>query len=324
MAETANRKFCDLFNPRKMLMGLIWITYFVFLFIVVCFAIRTFFPKKTRIPKSINVSIVDTKGHGRELSAEGKAYLEEQLHTALMEVSGKAESAYNEKFAALLTVLAVFGIAWPVVIAFLQSMSLERDRTEIAEAKEKAESTDQKNQSAMERIQRQEEHIQKLKKEIVDLQRSSYMQYAVFYIKYITDSGYELKKRFFKPNSTDRAPIKGNPKSITKLFEILIECLDAFSEAELKVPSKDTHNSDSLIGIMETSSMAYNLAWNYDSITSSDEITSELNKCISNIEKMDYSLYYVTQASQNLAKLKELLETVHATQSNTPQTENKD
>ena len=107
------------------------ITYVVFLIIAVCFVIRTFWPQRLSIPETINVNIVDTKGKARNLSNEGKAHVKEQLHTALMEVSGKAEVAYNEKFATLLTILAIFGVAWPVIIGLLQLKFNERELQKI-------------------------------------------------------------------------------------------------------------------------------------------------------------------------------------------------
>ena len=157
MVNNTHRK---LFIVRDIVLCVIAvITYVVFLGIAGCFAYRTFHPQEISVPESISVNIVCSKGKNNQLSDEGKGYLKEQLHTALMEVSGKAEAAYNEKFATLLTILAVFGIAWPLIITYLQNMSLERDRTEIAEAKNKAVETLQKNQSIMLEMQGQEKEI---------------------------------------------------------------------------------------------------------------------------------------------------------------------
>lgn len=107
------------------------ITYVVFLIIVACFVIRTFWTQRFSIPKTVNVTIVDTKGKVKDLSTEGKAHIKEQLYMALMEVSEKAESAYNERFATLLTILSVFGVAWPVIIGLLQLKFSERELDKI-------------------------------------------------------------------------------------------------------------------------------------------------------------------------------------------------
>lgn len=129
----------NLQKEKRTLSRTAWITYFVALLIAICFVIRTFWPKEMNIPKSININIVDAQGHGKELSAEGKVYLKEQLHTALMEVSARAETAYNEKFAALLTVLTIFGIAWPVIIALLQFRFNENELNKIDSTHERVE-----------------------------------------------------------------------------------------------------------------------------------------------------------------------------------------
>ena len=104
------------------------------MFIVACFAWRTFRPKDFSMEKSINVNVVDAQGQTKDLSADGKGYLKEQLHTALAEVSARAESAYNEKFATLLTILTIFGIAWPLIIGWIQSVNFRQAEKRIGKA----------------------------------------------------------------------------------------------------------------------------------------------------------------------------------------------
>lgn len=133
----------------------------VALVIALCFAYQTFFAQTIRVPETINVNIVDAKGHGKELSAEGKAYVKEQLYTALMEVSGKAESAYNEKFAALLTVLSVFGIAWPLILGFLQFRFNEREINKIDESADKITGIEQTAKNAEEQANNAKEQAKK-------------------------------------------------------------------------------------------------------------------------------------------------------------------
>lgn len=127
---SASADGCKIINElqkgRNILPYIAWITYGVALFIVACFAWRTFRPKDFSMEKSINVNVVDAQGQTKDLSADGKVYLKEQLHTALAEVSARAESAYNEKFATLLTILTIFGIAWPLIIGWIQSLTFKQ------------------------------------------------------------------------------------------------------------------------------------------------------------------------------------------------------
>lgn len=131
------------------------ITYVVYLGIAGCFAYRTFHPQEISIPESISVNIVDSKEKKKELSAEGKGYLKEQLHTALMEVSGKAESAYNEKFATLLTILAVFGVAWPVIIGLLQLRFNEKELQKIDNSVQESHNAQEKAENALKEMHEQ-------------------------------------------------------------------------------------------------------------------------------------------------------------------------
>lgn len=138
----------------------------VALVIALCFAYQTFFAQTICVPETINVNIVDAKGHGKELSAEGKAYVKEQLHTALMEVSGKAESAYNEKFAALLTVLSIFGIAWPLILGLLQFRFNEREINKIDESADKINGIEQTANKAEESAKNAEDKIKDVEQKI--------------------------------------------------------------------------------------------------------------------------------------------------------------
>ena len=146
MAETTDNKQT---NRQDVALFVIAGIAFVFLIIVICYTVRTFLPQKYCFPESINVNIVDAGGYNKELSAEGKYYLKEQLHTALMEVSEKAESAYNEKFATLLTILAFFGVAWPLILSLFQNMNFRQ------EIDKQSEQFQQQQQQQSEDFQRQ-------------------------------------------------------------------------------------------------------------------------------------------------------------------------
>ena len=98
------------------------------------FAFRTFVP--TPIAKSMvyNIKISGEKNIPGEISAE----IKKELAEALVEVENRAVTAYNEKFTILLTILTIFGIAWPLVVAILQLRFNEGELKKIKEAEEKA------------------------------------------------------------------------------------------------------------------------------------------------------------------------------------------
>ena len=292
MAETANTKICALFNPRKMLMVLIWITYFVFLFIVVCFAIRTFFPQKTRVPKSFNISIVDVKGHGRRLSDEVESNVKEQLHTALIEVSRKAEAAYNEKFATLLEILTLFGVAWPLVITYLQNMSLKEDRDDIRNALKKAELTDQKNQATMAEIQHQKIEIKKL-------QIEGFIHFAFIQFKYAADIGPVFEHQNIDGSNGERICYIETTENVTSVFHELIDILDTFYQAELIALSIKTDEYELPQFIKDASVKINNLAHNYRNINYKEAIPA-LDQSISKIEKLNLELSDIKQSLQYL------------------------
>ena len=104
------------------------------LFIAGLFAFRTFFP----VPPAKNM-VFDIKISGeKNISGDAKAEIKKELAEALIEVENRAVAAYNEKFTILLTVLTIFGIAWPLVVAILQLRFNEGELKKIKEAEEKA------------------------------------------------------------------------------------------------------------------------------------------------------------------------------------------
>ncbi|MBQ9776013.1 MAG: hypothetical protein IJW17_08260 [Lentisphaeria bacterium] len=96
------------------------------------FAFRTFFPISTAKNMVYNIQI------SGNVSGEISAEIKKELAEALIEVENRAVAAYNEKFTILLTILTIFGIAWPLVVAMLQLRFNEGELKKIKEAEEKA------------------------------------------------------------------------------------------------------------------------------------------------------------------------------------------
>ena len=104
------------------------------LFVAGLFAFRTFCPAPSAKNVVYNIKISGEKN----ISGDVKAEIKKELAEALIEVENRAVAAYNEKFTILLTVLTIFGIAWPLVVAILQLRFNEGELTKIKEAEEKA------------------------------------------------------------------------------------------------------------------------------------------------------------------------------------------
>ena len=75
---------------------------------------------------------------GGAVSEKAKANIKLELSEALLAMEARAAAAYNEKFATLLTILTIFGIAWPVIIALLQSKFNESELKKIENAQSNA------------------------------------------------------------------------------------------------------------------------------------------------------------------------------------------
>lgn len=85
--------------------------------IVAGFVVRTFRPP--RLPERVVYEIKLDKVN----NANGKiddAAIKKELAEALIAVEARAANEYNDKFITLLTVLTIFGIVWPLVVALVQ------------------------------------------------------------------------------------------------------------------------------------------------------------------------------------------------------------
>lgn len=90
---------------------------------------------------------------GGAVSEETKAKIKLELSEALLAMEARAAAAYNEKFATLLTILTIFGIAWPVIIALLQLKFSEKELEKIEKAQDKAEESLKQASEAREKTQ---------------------------------------------------------------------------------------------------------------------------------------------------------------------------
>lgn len=125
---------------------------------------------------------------GASVSEETKAKIKLELSEALLAMEARAAAAYNEKFATLLTILTIFGIAWPVIIALLQFKFSEKELEKIEKAQDKAEESlsrasdaGEKAEDCLKRTQEAQEKIEKISQEAKELQAISYRGFSQQY-----------------------------------------------------------------------------------------------------------------------------------------------
>lgn len=162
------------------------------------FVFRTFRP--ISYPTEIRLDVrVDGGG---AVSEKTKANVKLELSEALLAMEARAAAAYNEKFATLLTILTIFGIAWPVMIALLQFKFSEKELEKIEKAQDKAEESlsrasdaGEKAEDCLKRTQEAQEKIEKISQEAKTLQAISYR----FFSQQYYDMGQD--KRRADPNA---------------------------------------------------------------------------------------------------------------------------
>lgn len=125
---------------------------------------------------------------GGAVSEKAKANIKLELSEALLAMEARAAAAYNEKFATLLTILTIFGIAWPVIIALLQFKFSEKELEKIEKAQDKAEESlsrasdaGEKAEDCLKRTQEAQEKIEKISQEAKELQAISYRGFSQQY-----------------------------------------------------------------------------------------------------------------------------------------------
>lgn len=99
------------------------------------FVYRTFRP--IPYPAEIRMDVHVEAQNG--ISEAEKADIKLELSEALLTMEARAAAAYNEKFATLLTILTIFGVAWPVIVGLLQFKFNENELSKIEKAREAAE-----------------------------------------------------------------------------------------------------------------------------------------------------------------------------------------
>lgn len=98
------------------------------------FVYRTFRPIPYPAELQMDVHVEAQNG----ISEAEKADIKLELSEALLTMEARATAAYNEKFATLLTILTIFGVAWPVIVGLLQFKFNENELRKIEKAGEDA------------------------------------------------------------------------------------------------------------------------------------------------------------------------------------------
>ena len=125
---------------------------------------------------------------GASVSEETKAKIKLELSEALLAMEARAAAAYNEKFATLLTILTIFGIAWPVIIALLQFKFSGKELEKIEKAQNIAEESwkqaseaREKTEESLTQTQEAQKKIEKISQEAKALQAIPYRVFSQQY-----------------------------------------------------------------------------------------------------------------------------------------------
>ena len=135
------RKRC-LWDIAMSVVGIVWVV------ILGVFVYRTFCPVPQTEKRIYNL-IINNKD---AMSEKAKAEIQTHLAEALTNVEERASRAYNEKFAAILAVLSVFGVAWPVIVGFLQFKFNEKELNKIETTSNQAKTASEQATNALVQI----------------------------------------------------------------------------------------------------------------------------------------------------------------------------
>ena len=328
MAESNSK---NSYNCGKKPIVLVIVMCLVAIILAGCFVWQTVCFHKTRLPESISISM-DTKGQRKKLSDVAEKDIKEQLFVAFMSMAEKAESNYNDKFMALLTILSIFGIVWPIVIAYLQKMNLEEDRAKITEAlgkyislsddlqKQKTSNLEMiqtietmsedlqkqktSNSEMIQTIETMSEDLQKQKKEIKKIQMEGQMQFGTIQLKYANDFG-----PVFLVKKHERTAYESSD-DLTKMFKVLTDLLDTHYQGELIAMSENNNDYNFPSFIQKASKYIYNLVFNYNNINAI-EVIPYLDNAILSVESLNQSNLSIAEALRLLKCTKLMLKNDH-------------
>lgn len=100
--------------------------------------VRNTWPQKVK-DSVISINVVEAKGKttGDEVQIS-KSALEDTLQKSAYAARREAQNEYDKNFSTLLTILTIFGIAWPLVVALAQYKFNERELDKIQAARKDA------------------------------------------------------------------------------------------------------------------------------------------------------------------------------------------
>ena len=124
---------------------------------------------------TINVTAEPKAANGRSVRITQKA-LEDALQQSAYAARQEAQNEYDKNFSTLLTILTIFGIAWPLVVAFAQYKFNERELDKIQVAEKNASDSVTMSKEARDKANKALEEAKEtdlLVKNLADLFKSS-------------------------------------------------------------------------------------------------------------------------------------------------------
>ena len=114
--------------------------------------IRNTWPQKVK-DSVITINVVEAKGKttGDEVQIS-KSALKDSLQQSAYAARREAQNEYDRNFSTLLTILTIFGIAWPLIVAFAQYKFNEKQLDKIQHAETAAQDSVTKANEALEEV----------------------------------------------------------------------------------------------------------------------------------------------------------------------------
>ena len=128
------KEIADMKRSRLPISPIAWAFCILGFIVALCFLGRTIW--SPRLPEKIVYEIKLDNANGEKAY---EAVIKKELAEALIAVEARAANDYNDKFITLLTVLTIFGTAWPLVVALAQYKFNERELDKIQVAGKNAE-----------------------------------------------------------------------------------------------------------------------------------------------------------------------------------------
>lgn len=277
-------------NWRTLSVGLL-LGGFIALAIVVVWANFCTRTESKDTPVNVQLTIKDVKDIEKTDGNAIDKVLQSTAEKAFYQGRKEAQNEFDKNFTTLLTILTVFGIAWPVIIAILQSMKFSQDQKTLEKLIEEHDKLSQKN-----RILQQD--VRQICIELL-------MQSASNNLKFASLQGFVVEKKTEETECLiDDAYRKKN-----FVFLLLLDAITYYIHAEAQEPSKIDDINSSMEQIRLCAFFVENLNFNY--YTYKDDVFENherIKKIVYKLSSLKSNHPYCSEAIEHLKHAMQILD----------------